>query len=243
MLQVGFGMLSRKSRTSSSNQGSLTHTLESHETCQTWQVLRNLHGQSPTLHQWSSHFCPSRTQVYNHMAGTASIFITSGFWTMTCKPWLAGSLANSNLTNGDLCLDASNVTCTYMYLICVISTVILRIQYMVGNGRSRPVLGLGLVGCWDSSGVSTWICLNMGYPPFQWTNGCSSCSHILDKKNAQHWPIQLVLFGFAGRYPRRFGFAQASQAFSQSGRYMTLVTWAMKSPEEVPGIYSSSKML
>ena len=55
---------------------------------------------------------------------------------------------------------------------------------------------------------------------------------FLGTKDTQHWPVQLVLWMDSQADTPVALSAQASQAFSQSGRYMTLVTWAMKAPEK-----------
>ena len=81
--------------------------------------------------------------MHNHVGGTASknhLCVLN----KCCKTSLAGM-------HGDLDLDASNVRCTMMYLIC---SVILQSSYRSNISLAPEDLGhffgLGLIGCCDS---------------------------------------------------------------------------------------------
>ena len=116
----------------------------------------------PTLHQWSSHFVRARCRC-TIMWVELRVKITSAFWT--------------SFACGDLDLDASNVRCTMMYLIC---SVILQSSYRSNISLAPEDLGhffgLGLIGCCDSPGVGkhkkmSLALLQNGLPPiipFQW---------------------------------------------------------------------------
>ena len=77
----------------------------------------------PTLHQWSSHFVRARCRC-TIMWVELRVKITSAFWT--------------SFACGDLDLDASNVRCTMMYLIC---SVILQSSYRSNISLAPEDLG------------------------------------------------------------------------------------------------------